>query len=105
MNESILGLKISVIARTVQVLSILAGVIVFLVFFALAPLHALILSGFVVMLASLFFKLETNLQKTGLYLGVSLVALGFAGITIPAVARGLSLLSDGLEQLMLFQGG
>ena len=99
-----LGMKVEVIGKTIQVLSIIAGIIVFLLFFALAPLQALILSGFIIVLASLFFNLQEKIRQTVIYLGIALIVLGFTGIYLPAVARGLSLLSETLKELMMLPG-
>jgi hypothetical protein len=100
-----LGAKIEVVGKTIQVLSVVAGIVVFLLFFALAPLHALILSGFVIVFAGLFFNLQEKIRQTAIYLGIVLIALGFTGIYLPAVARGLSLLSESLKELMMFPAG
>jgi len=101
----LLGVKAEVIARLVQYLAAVIGIIAFLVFFAIAPLHALVLSGLLVILASLYFKAEKSIQKAAFYVGAGLMAVGFMGIFIPSVTTQLLSLASELEELLVFPLG
>jgi len=93
----ILGIKVEAASRIVQYLAILVGVIAFLLFFALSPIHALILSGFLVLLASIYFN-----SDKGIYVGAILIATGFAGIVLPQFTEQLSALARTLRELLVY---
>jgi hypothetical protein len=98
----LLGVKVTAIANIIQWLAAIVGAIIFLLFFALAPLHALILSGLLVILASLYFKAEKSIQKAALYIGVGLMAVGMLGIFVPQVTRELLSIAEELKELLVF---
>jgi len=93
----LLGVKAEVIARLVQYLAAVIGIIAFLVFFAI--------SGLLVILASLYFKAEKSIQKAAFYVGAGLMAVGFMGIFIPSVTTQLLSLASELEELLVFPLG
>jgi len=97
----LLGVKVKLAADTIKYLAALIAVMVLLLFFALSPMHALILCGFLVILATLYFKPDHDIQKTAFLVGSALIFLGFAAIFVPSVAHGLISTARGLRQLML----
>lgn len=95
--------KGDVVAKTVQWLTALIGVVAFLVFFALAPLHALVLCGLLVILGSMYFKLDKTVQQRALYLGVALMGVGIIAIFVPSVSIELLRIAGDLGQLLRLQ--
>jgi len=92
--------KVDVVAKAVQWLAALIGVVAFLVFFALAPLHALVLCGLLVVLGSMYFKLEKTVQQRALYLGVALMGLGVVAIYVPQVGFELLRIAGDIGRLL-----
>jgi len=82
-------------------IAILVGVIAFIVFFAVAPLHALILSGLLVIFASLYFKVEPRLAKIAIWVGVGLIVVGTAALILPGLAQALRIYTSQLRKLLL----
>ena len=93
----ILGIKVEAISRIIQYLAILIGIIAFLLFFALSPIHALMLSGFLVLLVSIYFN-----SDKGIYVGALLTATGFAAIFIPQFTEQLSAFARALRELLVY---
>ena len=92
---------IASLADAVKYLAVLIALIVFLVFFALSPLHALLLCGLLIVLAPFATKADPTVQKLALALGIGIMAIGTAGIFIPAFTQNLLSLAEGLKQLLL----
>jgi len=95
--------KIDVVAKAFQWLVALIGVVAFLVFFALAPLHALILCGLLVILGSMYFKLDKEVQQKALFLGVALMGIGIFAMFVPRVGYELLRISGDLGRLLRLQ--
>jgi hypothetical protein len=95
--------KVDVVAKTVQWLAALIGVVAFLVFFALAPLHALVLCGLLVVLGSMYFKLDKTVQQKALFLGVALMGIGVTAIFVPSVGIELLRIAGDLGRLLRLQ--
>lgn len=74
--EDLLNLKFKPFMDTIRYLAVLIGLIAFLVFFALSPMHALILCGLLVMLASMYLDVEKEIKRIAFYVGCFLTALG-----------------------------
>ena len=99
--EDLLDLKIKPISEMVRYASVL---IAFLVFFALSPMHALILCGLLVMLGSMFLRLEKEIRKMAFMIGCLLSVIGVIGILVPAVGlQILSIAEDLRSQLAILQ--
>lgn len=98
------SLGLAELSRAVQYLAVLIAVIAFLVFFALAPLHALLLCGLLVILAGFVFKTEVSIQKATLCVGLLLMAIGVVGIFLPSFAGNLLSVADVLKQLFILGG-
>jgi len=92
--------KVDGVAKTVQWLVALIGVVAFLVFFALAPLHALLLCGLLVILGSMYFKLDKTVQQRALFLGVALMGFGVTAIFVPSVGIELLRIAGDLGRLL-----
>jgi len=92
--------RIDAVAKTVQWLVALVGLIAFLVFFALAPLHALVLCGLLVVLGSMYFKLDRKVQQKAILLGVALMSAGVAAILVPQVNLELLRIAGDLGELL-----
>ena len=102
--EDLLDLKIKPISEIVRYASVLIALIAFLVFFALSPMHALILCGLLVMLGSMFLKLEKEIRKMAFMIGCLLSVIGVIGILVPAVGlQILSIAEDLRSQLAILQ--
>jgi len=97
----LLGVPAKEVAKAVQWVAVLIGIIAFLVFFALSPLHALILSGLLLVLFSMVFKAEKEIQRLALYIGVALMIGGVLGIFVPGVMAEMLNLARQLRQLLL----
>ena len=74
--EDLLNLKFKPFMDTIRYLAVLIGLIAFLVFFALSPMHALILCSLLVMLASMYLDVEKEIKRIAFYVGCFLTALG-----------------------------
>jgi len=94
----LLGIKVE---EMVKWLVVLVSVIAFLVFFALAPFHALMLCGTLIILASLYFKIGPKLAKVALYLGIVLIGVGAAAVIIPGVLAQLRTFASVLRELLI----
>ena len=92
-----LGVKPEIINSLIQALGILVAVIIFLLFFALLPMHAIMLFGVLTLIASLYFK-----NDRGIYAGLILFAVGVLGIFIPQIAETLSVISRFLRELLIY---
>ena len=100
--EDLLNLKFKPLAEIIKYAAVLIALVAFLVFFAVSPMHALILCGFLVMLGSMYLKVERKVRKMALLIGCLLSVIGVIGILVPAV--GLQILSIARElrhQLMI----
>lgn len=91
------------LAEAVKYLAALIAVVVFLVFFALSPLHALLLCGLLMVLAAFATKADPTIQKLALCLGFGIMAVGTVGIFVPTFTRTLLSLAEGLKQLLLLE--
>jgi len=89
--EDLLGLDLKAVAEMVKYLFLLIAAIAFLVFFAVSPMHALILCGFLVMFGSMYLKVEREVRKMAFIIGCLLSFVGFMGILVPSI--GLQILS------------
>ena len=105
MAEKLLrSLGLSELSKAIQYLAALIAVIAFLVFFALAPLHALLLCGLLVILAGFIFQTQAGIQKAALCAGLVLMAIGSIGIFLPSFAGNLLSVADVLKQLFILEG-
>ena len=105
MAEKLLrSLGLAELSRAVQYIAALIALIAFLVFFALAPLHALLLCGLLVILAGFVFKAEASIQKVALCAGLVLMSIGSIGIFLPSFAGNLLSVADVLKQLFILEG-
>ena len=91
------------LGKAVQWLVALIGVVAFLVFFALAPFHALLLCGLLVILCSMYFKLDKEVQQKALILGVALMGIGVLAIFVPRVGYELLTIARDLGRLLRLQ--
>ena len=91
------------LAEAIKYLAGLIAVIVFLVFFALSPLHALLLCGLLVVLAAFAAKADPTIQKLALCLGIGIMAVGTVGIFVPAFTHRLLSLAEDLRELFLLE--
>ena len=89
--KDILDLKIKPITEIVKYAAGLIALIAFLVFFAVSPMHALILSGLLIMLGSMYLKVPKEIRKMAFMVGAILMVIGVIGILVPSV--GLQILS------------
>ena len=96
--DVLLGLDLSEI---VKYLAALIAVIAFLVFFASSPMHALILCGFLLMLGSLYLKVEKETRRMALIIGGLLSVIGVAGVFIPSVKLQILSAAENLRQLVI----
>ena len=105
MAEKLLrSLGLAELSKAIQYLAALIAVIAFLVFFALAPLHALLLCGLLVILAGFIFQTEASIQKAALFAGLVLMVIGSIGIFLPSFAGNLLSVADVLKQLFILGG-
>ena len=93
--EDLLNLKLKPLADIIKYAVVLIALVAFLVFFAVSPMHALILCGFLVMLSSMYLKVEREVRKMAFLIGCLLSVIGVIGILVPAV--GLQILSIAKE--------
>jgi chromate transport protein ChrA len=91
------------LGKAIQYVAALIGVIAFLVFFALAPFHALILCSLLVILGSMLFNLDKTVQLKALFLGVALMGLGILAILVPRVGYELLSVAEDLGRLLRLQ--
>ena len=102
--EDLLDLKFKPFMNAIRYIVVLIGLIAFLVFFALSPMHALVLCGLLVMLGSMFLKLEKEIRKMAFLIGCLLSVIGVIGILVPAVGlQILSIAKDLRSQLAILQ--
>ena len=99
--EDLLDLKIKPISEIVRYASALIALIAFLIFFAVSPMHALILCGLLVMLGSLYLKVEKEIRKMAFLVGGLLAVVGILGILIPAVKLQILSVAENLKRLMI----
>jgi len=97
---SLLGISLKDLVKVAQWLLLLVAFLAFLLFYALSPLHALILSGLLLILASIAFRVEGDIQRLAIYIGAALMVFGVLGIFLPAVLDGMFSLARQLRQLM-----
>ena len=98
------SLGLAELSKAIQYLAALIALIAFLVFFALAPLHALLLCGLLVILAGFIFQTEAGIQKAALCVGLLLMAIGVIGIFLPSFGGNLLSVADVLKQLFILGG-
>jgi len=102
--EDLLDLKIKPISEIVRYASALIALIAFLIFFAVSPMHALILSGLLVMLASMYLKAEKEVKKWAFLGDLLLMIIGVIGILVPSIGlRILSIAKELRHQLSIIQ--
>lgn len=99
--EDLLSLKIKPLSEIIKYAAALIALIAFLVFFAVSPMHALILCGLLVMLGNLYLKVEKEIRKMAFFMGGLLAVIGVLGIFIPAVKLQILLVAESLKQLMI----
>jgi len=95
--SKILGVKNELIMNLIRVLGIVVAFIIFLLFFAFLPMYAVILFGFLTVIASLYFE-----NDKGIYIGLIILAIGILAIFIPQLAEQLSVLSRILNELLVY---
>ena len=102
--EDLLDLKFKPFMNAIRYIVVLIGIIAFLVFFALSPMHALVLCGLLVMLGSMYLKVEKEIRKMAFLIGCLLSIIGVIGILVPAVGlQILSIAKDLRSQLAILQ--
>ena len=90
--EDLLSLKIKPLSEIIKYAAGLIALLAFLVFFAVSPMHALILCGLLVMFGSMLApKLPKDIRKMAFIIGCLLSFIGFIGILVPSI--GLQILS------------
>ena len=99
--EDLLSLKIRPLSEIVKYAAAIIALLAFLIFFALSPMHALILSGLLMMLGSLYLKVEKEIRKMAFIMGGLLAVIGVLGILIPAVKLQILSVAENLKQLMI----
>ena len=95
--SKLLGVKSELIMNLIRVLGVVIAFIIFLLFFAFLPMYAVILFGFLTIIASLYFK-----SDKGVYVGLAVLAIGILAIFIPQLAEQLSVLSRILNDLLVY---
>jgi len=95
--SELLGVKNELILNLIRVLGIIIGLIIFLLFFSFLPMYAVILFGFLTIIASLYFK-----NDKGIYVGLAVLAVGILAIFIPQLAESLSVLSRILNEMLVY---
>jgi len=95
--SKLLGVKSELIMNLIRVLGIVVALIIFLLFFAFLPMYAVILFGFLTIIASLYFK-----NDKGIYIGLAVLAIGILAIFIPQLAESLSVLSRILNEMLVY---
>jgi len=99
--EDLLNLKIKPLSEIIKYAAALIALLAFLVFFAVSPMHALILCGLLVMLGSLYLKVEKEIRKMAFLVGGLLAVVGILGILIPAVKLQILSVAENLKRLMI----
>jgi len=97
--EELLSLKIKPLSDIKYVVALI-GLIAFLVFFAVSPLHALILCGLLVMFGSMYFKVEKENRKMAFIAGLLLMVIGVLGILVPTIKLQILSVAENLRELM-----
>ena len=95
--SKLLGVKSELIMNLIRVLGIVVVFIIFLLFFAFLPMYAVILFGFLTIIASLYFE-----SDKGIYVGLAVLAIGILAIFIPQLAESLSVLSRILNEMLVY---
>ena len=93
--SKLLGVKSELIMNLIRVLGVVIAFIIFLIFFSFHPTLAVILFGFLALIASLYFK-----NDKGIYVGFAILAVGIAVTFIPQLAEKLAVLSRLLNELL-----
>ena len=76
--------------ETFKYLSMLVALVIFLIFFALAPLHALMLFGLAIILSTVAFgDLESSTARLLVIIGTVMMALSIVAILAPKVLQSL----------------
>jgi len=99
--EGLLNLKIKPLSDAIRYIVAAIALIVFLVFFAVSPMHALILCGLLVMLGSMYLKVEKEIRKMAFIVGGLITAIGVLGIFIPSLKLQILSIAEDLRQLMI----
>ena len=94
-------MKIRPLSEIVKYAAVVIALLAFLIFFALSPMHALILCGLLVMLGSLYLKVEKEIRKMAFIMGGLLAVIGVLGILFPAVKLQILSVAENLKQLMI----
>jgi len=94
--SELLGVKSELIINLIRVLGVAVTFIIFLIFFSFHPTLAIILFGFLTLIAGLYFK-----NDKGIYAGFAILAIGIAVAFIPQLAEKLAVLSRTLNELLV----
>ena len=95
--SELLGVKSELIINLIRVLGVAVTFIIFLIFFSFHPTLAIILFGFLTLIAGLYFK-----NDKGIYVGLVVLAVGILAIFIPQLAESLSVLSRILNEMLVY---
>ena len=80
--------------ETFKYLSMLVALVIFLIFFALAPLHALMLFGLMIILSTVAFgDLESSTARLLIIIGTLMMVLAIAALFVPKMLQGLLIAS------------
>ena len=99
--EDLLNLKLKPLTDAIKYVAVLIALVAFLVFFAVSPMHALILCGLLVMLASMYLKVEKEIRKLAFIIGGFFTGLGALCIFIPSIQMAVLSVAEGLRRLMI----
>mgnify|MGYP000421499174 CR=1 FL=1 len=70
--------------------AMLVALVIFLIFFALAPLHALMLFGLMIILSTVAFgDLESSTARLLIIIGTLMMVLAIAALFVPKMLQGL----------------
>jgi len=86
--------------KAIKYIAAAVAVAIFLVFFAVAPFHALILCGLFTVLGSMALKLEKENQQIAIIVGAVLMAVGTIAILVPQVSQELLSIAGNLGTLL-----
>ena len=74
--------------------AMLVALVIFLIFFALAPLHALMLFGLMIILSTVAFgDLESSTARLLIIIGTLMMVLAIAALFVPKMLQGLLIAS------------
>ncbi len=87
-------------SEAIKWIAVILGLVIFLVFFALAPLHAMILFGLAIIALGLYFP-TSDLSKFTIFTGIMLLAIGTAGVIIPTFEIQIRSVAESFRELLL----